>query len=63
MPRPPSRPPEDFVLTLRALPDVDNVPTAVRFRRVLKSLLRAYRFRCVDARPATSENTPRSDLP
>jgi hypothetical protein len=35
----------DYVLRLVALPD--GVPAAVRLRRALKTLLRAYRLRCV----------------
>jgi hypothetical protein len=49
--------PETFTLTLRALPDPDDVPAVVRLRRVLKSLLRSYRFRCVDVRPSVVENS------
>jgi hypothetical protein len=44
-------------LTLRALPDPDDVPAVVRLRRVLKSLLRAYSFRCVEVRPSVVENS------
>ena len=35
-----------YTLAIRSLPSA--VPSSVRLRRVLKSLLRAYSFRCVD---------------
>jgi len=38
-----------YVLTVEALPD--DVPAAVRLRRLLKLLLRGYRFRCVRVAP------------
>ncbi len=40
--------PGDFVLHLRPLPA--DVPAHIRMRRLLKTLLRGYRFRCVRAR-------------
>jgi hypothetical protein len=39
----------DVHLVLRPLPDA--VPSAVRLRRLVKSLLRAYSFRLVSIRP------------
>ncbi len=41
-----------YTLVLRPLKDPDEVPVLVRLRRVLKSLLRSYHFRCVEIRPA-----------
>ena len=38
---------ERYTLEIQALPD--DVPAVVRLRRVLKSLLRGYRFRCLSA--------------
>jgi hypothetical protein len=37
---------QDFVLRLRPLPS--DTPAVIRLRHVLKQLLRAYRFRCVE---------------
>lgn len=45
-----------YVLTLEALPD--DVPAEVRLRRLLKLLLRGYRFRCVRVTPVRPEVPP-----
>ncbi|HKI36049.1 MAG TPA: hypothetical protein VKA46_29605 [Gemmataceae bacterium] len=43
---------ERYLLELRPLAD-DDAPAVVRLRQVLKSLLRAYRFRAVSVRDVT----------
>jgi hypothetical protein len=45
-----------YVLTLRAEPDA--VPPAVRLRRLLKALLRAWAFQCVEVREVTAGDCP-----
>jgi hypothetical protein len=37
---------ERFTLILKDEPLPDDVPTAIRLRKMLKHLLRSYRFRC-----------------
>lgn len=39
--------PSNYLLILRALPA--DVPAVIRLRRLLKSLLRRYQFRCLRA--------------
>ena len=38
----------EYTLTIRSLPSA--VPSTIRLRRVLKSLLRSYDFKCTDYR-------------
>jgi len=54
------KPPEEFTLRLRAL--ADDAPAIVRLRRLLKSALRQWGFRCVDVRRTeTSDQGPARD--
>ena len=48
---------EEFEIRIRALAD-DCAPPIIRLRRVLKSLLRAYGFRCTSARDITPPLPP-----
>ncbi len=48
-----SKPAEKYTLTIESTPD--NVPAINRLRRLLKALIRAYGFRClevVEVKPA-----------
>ena len=45
-----------FNLTIEALPD--DGPPIVRLRRILKALLRSYRFRCLSAIELPADNQP-----
>jgi hypothetical protein len=51
MARTPNKP--TFVLTIEGLPDA--VPVAARLRRLLKSLLRGYRFRAVRVQEVSTD--------
>ena len=46
--QPPQPDPDKVTFTLTLRPLKSDVPVYVRLRRVLKSLLRTYDFRCVD---------------
>ena len=52
-----------YALTLRALPDRDNVPPIVRMRRLLKHALRSCGMRCVSICevPADTPTEPSND--
>jgi hypothetical protein len=45
-----------YVLTLMA--ESDPVPAAVRLRRLLKALLRAWAFKCVEVQEVTAGDCP-----
>ncbi len=47
--------PEQFTLTLRALPAWGDVPATIRLKRFLKAALRSYGLKCTECREAPDQ--------
>lgn len=59
-------PPEQFTLTVEALPSWGGVPATIRLKRFLKAALRSYGLRCTEAKeitPATLDRLPLDQAP
>lgn len=48
--------PEEFLIRVKAMPS--TVPVAIRLRKMLKGMLRAYELRCVSIEPVPAPDVP-----